>query len=135
MKRSNGNFSHVSNDMGDFVFESVEGKGTIITNKLAWDSRTVVESYAIEVSDRKYEQLVAWSKEQEGKKYDYWGVIAHISSWFAKPRMGKWYCSELSFVMLAKIKGILGDDISMQKVSPHLFRVFLQMNPKAKRVR
>lgn len=134
MKASHGSFSHVSVGFGDNIYESVEGAGFIKSPLVAWKHSPVIEQYVLKVSEKKYRELLQWSEEQVGKKYDYTGVIAHISPLFFKPRMGYWYCSEYAFVLLNKAKGVYGDDISHHKVSPQLFRDIARITGGVKKI-
>ena len=119
-KLSAGDLSHSSTLFveDNCVIEAREGKGVIDTNVLAWDDSTVVKRYELTVSNKVYDSVYAWSRKQIGKKYDWTGVFAHLLPIFMKPKMGKWYCSELMVVILAKTLGVLGDDMANRKKSP-----------------
>jgi uncharacterized protein YycO len=134
MRASHGGFSHSSAQFENIIYESVEGQGFIKTNIISWKHSPIIESYEVEVTEEQYDSLLQWSEEQVGKKYDYTGVLAHISPLFFKPRMGYWYCSEYAFVLLNKAKGIYGDDISHHKVSPQLFRDIARITGGVKKI-
>ena len=129
-----GEVSHASVDFEGVTYESIEGEGTRKLRTIAYSYSPIVERYEIKVSDRQYDQLLAWMESQLGKKYDYTGVFAHVFPIFLKPKMGKWYCSELTFVLRQKIARVLGDDSANNKVSPQLFRDILRGDKAYKRV-
>ena len=134
MRSSHGRFSHVSVEFDGCIYESIEGKGFIKSNKLSWKHSPIKERYVVMVSNKRYKQFEDWSEEQVGKRYDYTGVLSHASPFFFKPRQGYWYCSEYTFVLLNKIVGILGDDSQHHKVSPQLFRDILRLAKGVKRL-
>lgn len=120
---SNGKFTHVSIDFEDFRIESQFKYGVVADFK---GSSPIIETYTHKITNKRYEIVRQWALEQLGKGYDYTGVLANKSSWFAKPVIGRWYCSELAYVIFSKANGVLSDDISNQKVSPQLFRDILR---------
>jgi len=121
---SNGNFNHVSIHLGDFIYEAKEGAGVIKTLVSKWDKSTVVESYSFEGSDLSEQRVFKFLEEQVGKGYDYTGILSFIWG-FRHPVEGKFYCSELGFVTLAKWLNIPSESYDNQKVSPSLFRDIL----------
>lgn len=118
-----GKYNHVSIRVGNYVYEAHIKKGVTKTLYSKWNSSSVVET--IEVKSKNEKKVKLWLDKQVGKKYDVSGILSFLSI-FSKPKIGKWYCSELSFVAYAKLKGVEGN-IEGQKISPYLFYVILQL--------
>ena len=112
---SRGDFNHVSIRIGKYVYESHIDTGVTKTLYSKWESWSVVESFLVEVEDTK--AIEKWLKKQVGKKYDIWGVLSFMWIW-AKPAEGKWFCSELAMVTLAKALEL---DTYNQRQSPQDF--------------
>lgn len=118
-----GKYNHVSIRVGNYVYEAHIGTGVTKTKYKDWDNSSVVET--IEVKSKNEKKVKLWLDKQVGKKYDVSGILSFLSI-FAKPKIGKWYCSELGFVTYAKLKGVEGN-IEGQKISPYLFYVILKL--------
>lgn len=130
---TNGDFSHTSIDLGKDRIQSIIGGGVIWNDEQKFNVSPIIESYELSVTNKKYEELKLWSQSQVGKKYDYSAIISFIVPLFSKPRMGYWYCSELSYVIYSKAKGVL-DLVDNQKVNPSLFRDIIRLDKRAKKV-
>ena len=123
---SRGRYNHISIELDGVVYEAKEGKGVIATTKGAWDDSTVVDSISFELSPFAETEIFVFLQEQIGKKYDYRGVLSFLWG-FTRPRMGRWFCSELAFVTVVKMRGLKGSDFQEKRVSPHLFWGFLKL--------
>jgi len=119
---SNGMFNHSSIDLNGVIYESHIHTGVRKVLKEDWSDRTVVSCTTFRIDVHTHRKLKYWLDRQVGKKYDLWGVLSFI--WiFAKPSKGRWYCSELSMVTLAKLFSLPLYD---QRQSPTDFYYFLQ---------
>lgn len=116
-------YNHVSVLMGDTVFEAQMFQGVIKTHVSEWlDVKTVTRQEQFEVSASEYARIREFLLKQVGKEYDYLGIFAHLFPIFLQPRIGKWYCSELSNVVLYKILGLrMTSDNRTNKVAPFVF--------------
>lgn len=124
--RTYSKYSHVSTEFMGNVYEPImlykkTGKrGVIKTPVELWDNSTVVKSETLEIL---YPELVhAFLEEQVGKGYDYLGVLSFVWRFFSD-RIGRWYCSEMSTVSLAKGRGV--EEYS-QKQTPESFYQLVQ---------
>lgn len=109
---SNGYYNHVVIEVNGYMYESNPMTGvtkkpaTSAVGAVAWRLRT----------DLNDEEVIYFLEGQLGKKYDYIGCLSFI--WvFLKPRIGKWYCSELAMVTLMKGLGVHSSEYN-QKQSP-----------------
>jgi len=128
-----GDYSHTSVEFGKDRFESIMGKGVIMNGHQKINISKIVESYEVKVTNDTFTELKLWTRQQVGKKYDYLAILSFISPLFSKPRIGLWYCSELTYVIYAKARGVM-DLIENQKVSPSQFRDIIRLNKKTKKV-
>lgn len=112
---SRGSFNHVSIRIGRYVYEAHIDNGVTKTLYSKWKGIGVVESVLVEVEDTK--TVEKWLNKQVGKKYDIFGVLSFLWIW-ARPAKGKWFCSELAMVTLAKALEI---DIYNQRQTPQDF--------------
>ena len=122
---SRGRFNHISIKLGEFIYEAHLKGGVMKTHERDWDDSTVVETKEVKITAVQRVAVRLWLNKQVGKKYDLWGIFAFIS-FFAKPRMGYWYCSEYATVALAKAldKKTL---LEKQKISPETFWEILNL--------
>lgn len=113
--RTYSTYSHVSIEFMGYVYEAVMDKGVIKTPVEFYDRSSIVISQSLEVL---YPQVVhTWLEEQVGKGYDIIGVLSFI--WrFLPNRIGRWFCSELATVSLAKARGV---EEYNQKQTPESF--------------
>lgn len=118
IKTVSPNFSHTSIQIDKTVYESVFVGGVIKTPVKDWDSSTVVTTHAISVDEVTFKEIKKFVQAQVGKKYDFWGLFSFVFV-FMKPKIGKWYCSELGAAVLMKARKILpGNPEYFQKMSP-----------------
>ena len=116
---SGGQYNHVSIKIGRTIYEAHIKNGVTKTSQGLWNDETVAVSAPFEFPYEK--EAKKFLEKQVGKKYDILGIFAFL--WvFAKPKKGKWYCSELAQVALYKALGIKSTDSNyQQKVSPQDF--------------
>ena len=109
-----GKFNHVSIRSGKYVYEAHIKKGVTKTLYSKWDNSTVVE--CIEIKSKREKEVVKFLNQQVGKKYDLSGVLSFLSI-VTKPKLGKWFCSELGAVAYDKLRG-KNVNFDNQKISP-----------------
>lgn len=115
-------YNHISIRIEDTVYEAHIKTGVTQTPYKTWKGKkTVVAKKSIEVDIVQTLDILDFLFKQVGKKYDILGIFSFI--WvFIKPRKDRWYCSELSQVVLYKILGMRSyEDNYNQKVSPFEF--------------
>jgi uncharacterized protein YycO len=122
--------SHVSFDLNGVRWQSDAPMGV---ERDVYSTSPIVARYEQKVSNKRMAELEKWIVEQEGKDYDFLGVLANVS-FFAKPKMGKWYCSELSNVIYMKSKGIPSELMQRNKVTPKEFWEILESDKSIKRI-
>jgi len=96
-------------------------KNGVAVNKTGvWRNyKNIVMRERVEVDCETYERVKDWLNQQLGKGYDWMGILSFI--WFfITPKEGKWYCSELAYVVLMKIFDISQYSYD-QKVTPQQF--------------
>lgn len=121
-------YNHISIRLGDLVYEAHIKTGVTCTPYKEWKGKkTVVAKRSFELDDKQTMRVVLFLNKQVGKGYDVLGIFSFIWIYF-KPRMGKFYCSELAQVALYKMLGIhsTAEDYN-QKVSPYQFWRNLRM--------
>jgi hypothetical protein len=112
------NFSHTSIQIDKTVYESVFIGGVIKTPLKEWNAGTVVTTHAIPVDEATFKEIKKFVQAQVGKKYDFWGLFSFIFV-FMKPKIGKWYCSELGAAVLMKARKVMPSNPEyFQKMSP-----------------
>jgi len=114
---SRGMFNHVSIRMGRYVYESHIHSGVRKVLYSKWNSDSVVHSFLLDVDTDSYDYTKEWLDKQVGKKYDIFGVLSFLWRLFEESE-GKWFCSELAMVTLAKARCI---EIYNQRQSPQEF--------------
>lgn len=98
---SRGKFSHTSINLNGVIYEAHIGTGVRTIQEKDWDGKYILSSTTFKIDVHTHRELKYWLDRQVGKKYDLWGVLSFI--WrFAQPQKGKWFCSELAMVTLAK---------------------------------
>jgi len=120
-------YNHISIQLGHHIYEAHIDTGVRKVRRLKWDDTTVVDTISIFCEDEHYQETKDFLEKQVGKKYDILGIVGFI--WvFTKPRIGRWYCSELAQVILYKANGISSSEEDYtQKVSPFAFWRTLQL--------
>lgn len=111
---SNGKYDHTSFYYKGWVYEATF-KGVIRTRIKEWDGKN---SVIAQKKIKEYNSITEWLESQLGKKYDWLGVLSFVFR-FLPVKRGRWYCSELLIVSVAKVRGKL-DMLENQKVSPDL---------------
>jgi hypothetical protein len=119
---SRGKFNHTSINLNGIIYEAHIWCGVRMTQQDIWDNSTVKTSTTFDIDVHTHRKLHYWLNRQVGKDYDLWGVLSFI--WrFAKPTKGKWFCSELAVVVLAKLFAL---PTYNQRQSPTDFYYFVQ---------
>lgn len=98
---SRGKFNHTSINLNGVIYEAHINCGVRKTEEKDWDNKTVVAQTTFKIDVHTHRTLKYWLDRQVGKKYDLFGVLSFIWRFF-KPQKGKWWCSELAMVVLAK---------------------------------
>lgn len=108
-------YSHVSIEVGGYVYEALVEHGVIKTISTSYDKSTVVKSEIFEGLDENI--IIKFLEAQVGKAYDLIGVFSFV--WRVLPtRYGYWYCSDIAMVSL--MKG-LGKEEYDQRQTPQGF--------------
>jgi hypothetical protein len=110
---SGGECNHVSVQIGGYIYESNPIAG-VTRRRADMDMRN--PSVSISFGNLDEEEMTCFLEEQIGKKYDYVGALSFLWVFF-RPRIGRWYCSELGMVALMKGLGMRSWEYD-QKQSP-----------------
>ena len=119
---SRGKFNHTSINLNGIIYEAHIHSGVRKTPEKDWSDKTVFTQTTFKIDTQTHRELKYWLDRQVGKKYDLWGVLSFM--WiFANPVQGKWFCSELALVTLAKQFHLFTYN---QRQSPTDFYYYLQ---------
>lgn len=101
--RTFSQFSHVSIQIGDKIYEAKEWEWVIATVAKKDPPKSLVDTLEYNLPTKTAEQAERWLKTQIWKKYDYLGILMFI--W--RPRGyeidNKWFCSELGAMFLYRV--------------------------------
>ena len=119
---SRGKFNHTSINLNGVIYEAHINCGVRKTKEKDWKDKTVVSYTTFDIDTQTHRELKYWLDKQVGKKYDLFGVLSFLWIYF-KPVRGKFYCSELAIIVLAKLFHL---PIYDQKQDPTEFYYTLQ---------
>ena len=118
--------SHVSIiDEDDMLIEAREWRGCVRARSLSQvqaESSSRFTVMYVEVPRSKYEAAMRFARAQLGKRYDYLSIIRFVTRHqCSRNDNGKWFCSELAFVVAKEAGVTLLQLIEPWAVSPGLF--------------
>jgi len=93
--RTFSEFSHVSIQIDDKIYEAKEWKWVVATVAKKELPRSLVDTIEYEVSDETLVKCEKWLKTQIWNKYDYTSILFFVwlPRWYKKDH--SWFCSEL----------------------------------------
>lgn len=96
-----GRYDHVAVRINEYIYEAHPTDGVKRTHVDKYTRKAAAEFSLSNYDDSAFANMKTFITKQLGKRYDYIGVISFVFR-FLKPRIGSWYCSELTGVVINK---------------------------------
>lgn len=119
-------YSHVEQCLN---IDTLKGYGAYEGHKVGYlypsyhKKGTPYDIFELECTDEQYEKFNYFKRMQEGKGYDYKGIMGFVTNKEKMNDINKWYCSEIELYACnyAGIRILNWDVIKMNLVSPGMF--------------
>jgi len=119
-------YSHVEQCLN---LETLKGYGAYQGYKVGYlypsyhEKGTRYDIFELECTQEQLEKFNYFKRQQEGKKYDYKGIMGFVTNKEEMNNRNKWYCSEIEIYACnyAGIRLLNWDVIKMKLVSPGMF--------------